>query len=40
MTVPFSLPHEAYVMIPDEETLATARQLLTDVMAGKRVAIP
>ena len=40
MTIPFSLPQEAYVMIPDEETLATARQLLTDVLAGKRVAIP
>lgn len=40
MTVPFSLSSEAYVMIPDEDNLATARQLLADVLAGKKVAIP
>jgi LCP family protein required for cell wall assembly len=38
--VPYSMSQKAYVMIPDEDTVATAKELMRQVRDGEDVVIP
>ena len=38
--IPYSMSQYAYVMIPDEATVATARELIGQVYGGEVVTAP